>query len=63
MIKNDVELEISKEILKKFSSTLKELQFDEHLSSRKREIFEAAVQGEIDILKSNIEKYENLKTH
>ena len=64
LIKNDLELEISKESLTQFLSTLQNIDFDtsfKELSPKKQEIYRQAIQGEIANLQSQIDEYEALK--
>ncbi|MBX9974199.1 hypothetical protein [Cytobacillus firmus] len=65
MIKNDTELEISKESLAQFLSSLKEIEFDvsfKELSPKKQEIYRKALEGEVENLQSQINEYELLKS-
>lgn len=64
MIKNDIELEISKESLAEFLSTLQNIELDDsfkELSPKKQVIYRKAIEGEVDNLKSQINEYELLK--
>lgn len=65
MIKNDIELKISKESLTQFLSSLQELDFDvsfNELSPKKQEIYRRALEGEVENLQSQINEYELLKS-
>lgn len=65
MIKNDIELRISKESLTQFLSSLQELDFDEsfnEFSTKKQDIYRKALEGEVENLQSQIREYELLKS-
>ncbi|MEK5499371.1 hypothetical protein [Bacillus sp. FSL M8-0077] len=65
MIKNDIELKISKESLTQFLSSLQEIDADESfkkLSPKKQEIYRKALEGEVENLQSQINEYEVLKS-
>lgn len=63
MIKNKLELEITKESLKGFLSTLQNMDLDDsykRLSNEKKIIYRKAVEGEIENLQNQIKEYELL---
>jgi hypothetical protein len=65
LIKNDIELKISKESLTQFLSSLQEIDADEsfkELSPKKQEIYRNALEGEVENLQSQINEYEVLKS-
>ncbi|PFK65052.1 hypothetical protein COJ21_24865 [Priestia megaterium] len=64
MIRNDKELEISRENLREFLSTIEKIEKEKSLSalsSRKQEIYRNALCGEVESLTTQIKEYEELK--
>ncbi|MFF3102621.1 hypothetical protein [Viridibacillus arvi] len=65
MIKNDIELKISKESLTQFLSSLQDINYDEAYkkqSPKKQEIYRKALEGEAENLQKQIQEYELLKS-
>ena len=65
LIKNDIELKISKESLTQFLSSLQDINYDETFqkqSPKKQEIYRRALEGEVENLQRQIKEYELLKS-